>query len=100
MEESILVFDVETTGIPDNHQDNSQMQHEILQLAMIDGSGEILFNKLFKPARMIDWLNAELIHGISPRDVQSKSNIGEYREVIQGFVNKAALLVAYNSYDR
>lgn len=95
-EASILVFDAETTGIPDSFCDSSRLKHEILELSMLDGRGKILLDMLFKPEEMESWKHTEPIHGIRPQDVQDKPPAKEYTKEIQRLVDNADLLVAYN----
>ena len=94
--EKIIVFDVETTGLPNYCENKSTAGHEILQLAMIDGTGKVLINKLFKPVRKKAWPEAQELHGIAPEDVRDKPVIEEYKNEIQKIVDNAGLLVAYN----
>ena len=92
----VLVFDTETTGLPNSFSSSSLLDHEILQLAMIDGTGTLLVNEFFKPAKKKVWPEAQKIHGISPKDVCNKPAIREFSKIIQDFVDSAELLVAYN----
>jgi DNA polymerase-3 subunit epsilon len=94
--EKILVFDVETTGLPENFEDRALGGHEILQLAMIDGTGALLFNELFKPEQKTMWPEAQKIHGITPEDVRDCPGISAYKREIQAHIDASELLVAYN----
>jgi DNA polymerase-3 subunit epsilon len=92
----ILVFDTETTGFPRSYRNSADIGQEILQLAMVDGEGRTLFNEMFKPERMRIWLSAQQVHGISPDMVKEKSPAKAFRKEIQGIIDEADLLVAYN----
>lgn len=94
--EKIVVFDVETTGLPRSFEDLSLGGHEVLQLAMIDGTGKLLLNQLFKPVQKSVWPEAQAIHGIAPEDVRGCPPFGAYKDVIQEYINASELLVAYN----
>ena len=94
--EKILIFDTETTGLPDEVEDSRFLEHEILQLAMIDGTGAIQLNEMLKPSRKMIWPDAQKIHGISPQDVQNKPGIETFKIEIQRHVDNSELLVAYN----
>ena len=94
--ERVLVFDTETTGLPSGLNTKSTSGHEILQLAMIDGTGVLKLNEQFKPIRKREWPEAQKIHGIAPKDVQEKPSIETYTVEIQKHIDYAELLVAYN----
>lgn len=49
----IIVFDTETTGI-------GTANNEILQLSIVDGLGNVLFDDLIKPKRRKRWNNAHV----------------------------------------
>ena len=69
--DEILIFDTETTGIfPDSE--------EILELAAINGLGEVLFQERFKPEKKKSWPKAQAIHGIKPADVKECKPISDY----------------------
>lgn len=86
----IIVFDVETTGL------DAEKKDEILQLSIINGSGEVLFSDYIKPLFRKRWNDAQQIHGISPTMVKEKRTFYEIREVIQDIFNQAKLIVGYN----
>jgi DNA polymerase III epsilon subunit-like protein len=71
----ILVLDAETTGIPMSFDDSSTIDHEILQLAMIDGEGRILFHEYFKPKKHKVWPEAEAINGITPPMLKDRLSV-------------------------
>ena len=93
---NVIVIDTETTGLPDEFHSVSVIEHEILQLVMIDGTGSILINELFKPVNNITWPKAQIVHGIGPEDVLDKSAITNFTKNIQFIVDSANLIVAYN----
>lgn len=93
--EKLLVFDVETTGLLES-PDPAQNGNEILQLAMISGTGRVALNQHFRPRYKIAWPEAEKIHGISSADVQDKPLIEEFKPQIQNLIDAADLLIAYN----
>jgi DNA polymerase-3 subunit epsilon len=94
--QKILVLDAETTGIPMSFDNSSTIDHEILQLAMIDGKGQILFNEYFKPEKHKVWPEAETINGITPPMLKDKLSVANYTNVIQSHIDTADLLIAYN----
>jgi DNA polymerase III epsilon subunit-like protein len=94
--QKILVLDTETTGIPISFDNSTTINHEILQLAMIDGKGRILFSEYFKPGKHKVWPEAEAINGITPLMLKDKLSVTNYTNVIQSHIDTADLLVAYN----
>ena len=85
----IVVFDIETTGI-DEHRD------EILQVSMIDGDGNVLFNSYVKPYFHTSWDAAEGVHGISPADVANAPYAHEIADQVRSIFDSADMLIAYN----
>lgn len=88
--EKILCLDVETTGL-DFEND------EIVQLSIINGNGDVLFNEYIKPEHQTEWDAAEAIHGISPQMVRDKKTIREYLSELNALFADADMLVGYNS---
>jgi len=93
---STLVFDVETTGIPHCFDIRSRREHEILQLALVNGLEQTLFNRMFAPIYVDAWGEAEKIHGIGSEAVKHLSPITAFKSDIQCIIDAAELLVAYN----
>jgi DNA polymerase-3 subunit epsilon len=88
---SYIVLDTETTGLSCASGD------EILQLAIISDSADLLFNEYFRPERQVTWDAAQRIHHISPAMVQDSQPFSHYRSVIQRIIDQASLLVCYNA---
>lgn len=87
----IVVFDLETTGL-DPERD------EILQIAALDGDGNILINTYVKPTYTQAWPDAENINGISPQIVADKPQIKELLPSLLGIFQSARELVSYNGW--
>ena len=85
----IICLDTETTGI-DLRRD------EILQLSIIDGNGDILFNEYLKPLHRRSWSDAERVHGITPAMVRSQLPIIEYLPEIRKIIDDSSLIIGYN----
>ncbi|MFU0468876.1 exonuclease domain-containing protein [Gardnerella vaginalis] len=85
-----IVLDTETTGL-DPEAD------EILQLAIIDGNGNVLWNKLYKPEYVTYWPKAEAINHINPFDVRKCECITKDVEAIQNIINRAREICAFNA---
>ena len=94
--DKVIVFDTETTGLPSDFGDELVLEHEILQLVIIDGTGTILMNESFKPKQKRAWPEAQMIHGIAPEDLRDKPAIADFTSTIQHIVDSAELIVAYN----
>lgn len=84
----IVCLDTETTGV--GYDD------EILQLSIINGRGEVLFNEYIHPTMHEEWPEAECIHGISPAMVAGTPAIAEYLPRINEIISTARLIVGYN----
>lgn len=87
--EKIICFDLETTGLYPWHD-------EILQLAIIDGNGKILFNHYIKPEHTSEWEQAQEVNGITPEMVQNEYPFTHYIEEIQHIIDNSELLIGYN----
>lgn len=87
--DQIIVFDTETTGVNPNDD-------EILELAIINGEGKVLFNERLKPMHKRKWTRAQEINGISPEDVKDCKTIEEYKEQLKEIFKSAKVLVGYN----
>lgn len=84
-----IIFDTETTGL------NSEVD-EILQLSIIDDNENVLFNEYFKPLVKEEWEQAMAVHGITPKFVQNKKSIIEYKKEIQKIFANADVIIGYN----
>ena len=83
-----ICFDTETTGIGKDA--------EILQLAIINGVGEVLFNELIKPKAQTNWWQAEKVHHISPKMVEKCSAIDSYFPILAKIFKETEFCVGYN----
>lgn len=81
---NIICLDVETTGF-DPYGDD-----EILQLSIIDGDYNTLFNEYLKPEKKNEWKEAH------QEFVADKITIKEYLSDIQEIINKADVIVGYD----
>lgn len=88
--EKIIIFDTETTGL------NPYGNDEILQIAIINGNGEELFNSYIKPELRKTWTKAAQINGITPRMVKDSPTFTEVKDEVQKIFNNAELIIGYN----
>ncbi len=86
----VICLDIETTGL-DIYND------EVVQISIIDGNNNVLFNDYIKPERKTSWKDAEKIHGISPEMVKNKPTIREILPYINSILENAECIVGYNS---
>lgn len=84
------VFDIETTGLDKNND-------EILSLSIIDGDGNVLFDKLFKPLHRKKWTRAAQVNNITYDQVDKEKPFSFCKDKIQKIFDEAELLIAYNN---
>lgn len=89
-----IFLDTETTGLNINGDD------EVLEIAIIDNNNNVLLNSLVKPKNKSSWIEAEIIHGISPKAVKNAPTLEDLEDqIIEAIKNK--VLVIYNAnYDK
>ena len=85
---NIVVLDIETTGL--------DSEDELLQVSMIDGYGNVLFDSYFKPSYTEEWYEAESINHISPRMVADAPAFYEKLPEINAILAKADVIIGYN----
>ncbi len=85
-----IYLDTETTGLHAGAD-------ELLELAIIDDAGAILFESLVKPVSLSDWPGAQAIHGIAPEDVVSAPPLAELLPQLRGIFETTEALVIYNA---
>lgn len=85
----VICVDVETTGL-------SQKTDEILQLSIIDGNYNVLFNEYIKPKHKKVWSEAAKINGITPEKVKNLPTIDAHIERLNKIFSECELIVGYN----
>lgn len=86
----VISIDTETTGI-DSSVD------EILQVSIVDESGETLYNCYFKPRNHTEWAEAEKINHITPAMVRNCPDISKDAAAISRILASAKKIVGYNT---
>lgn len=84
----MIVLDLETTGLDCSID-------EILQVSIISGTGEILYNSYIKPF-VKSWESAERINHISPEMVQNAPDIYEEMPKINAILKNSRKIIGYN----
>ncbi len=86
---NILILDTETTGLANTD--------EILQLSVIDGIGNVLWDRYYRPQNHTSWYYAQKVNHISPEFVADKPNIAEDSEEIIEMFRSCELVLGYNT---
>jgi len=86
----ILVLDTETTGLGDSA--------EIIEIGIINGSGETVMNTLVKPSISIP-AAATAIHGITDDDLLNAPDFADVVDELQGLIQGNVLLIYNAEYD-
>ena len=85
----VIVLDIETTGL-------SWIEAEILQISIISGTGETLYNSYLRPLHHMAWPEAEKINKITPSMVADAPNIYHEMPKINGILKHAKTIIGYN----
>ena len=85
----ILIVDTETTGLGKTD--------EILQLSVIDGLGNVLWDRYYRPLNHTSWYYAQKVNHISPEFVADKPNIAEDSAEIISLFREYELVLGYNT---
>lgn len=85
----IVYLDFETTGLDPEYD-------EVLQIAIIDQDGTILFYKLFKPIDIKIWDDSMAIHNITPKDVENELPFEESVNDISEILLRTNKIICYN----
>lgn len=88
---STIYFDAETTGLCPDFGD------ELLEIAVVDDSGETLIETLLCPVHRTAWPEAEAIHGISPAATSGAPRLADMLPRLLSIVAIADRLVIYNA---
>ena len=88
---TVVFLDTETTGV--------RPTDDVIDLAVIDSTGDVIFEQLFKPQIQIP-SEVIAVHGITNRMVADAADLSEYHAAIQNLM-QSRVVVAYNAdFDR
>lgn len=88
----VIVLDLETTGLDCSCD-------EILQVSIISGTGETLYNSYIKPIYAQSWKGAESVNHISPEMVANAPTIYQEMPKINSILMNAKKIIGYNHLD-
>lgn len=83
----IICLDCETTGL--------FVGDDILQLSIIDGDYNVLFNEYFRP-EVDEWPEAQAVNHITPEMVADKPPIQHWLPKLNEILSQADVIVGYN----
>lgn len=86
--DKVYFLDVETTGL------NPEVS-DILQCAIIDGTGEVLLNK-FYDSWLLSWPEAELVNGITKESVEGLPCFEQESSEVTRILADAKVIAGYN----
>lgn len=86
----VYVIDTETTGL-------SPDEDEILQLSIVDESGCMVYNSLFRPERHTSWEEAEKINHITPEMTAKAPTFKEMLPMINKIFSYCGVVIGYNT---
>ena len=85
-DDQAVIFDTETTGLD---------EPEIIEIAIIDTSGNVLMNQRVKPAGEIE-AGAQNIHGITPEDLADCPGWADIDEQVLTIFRETSRIIVYN----
>ena len=88
--EKSIIIDTETTGLTPG-------KDELLQFAIVDNTGKILFNEYIKPTKTTEWPEAQAINGISPEKVKKCKPLKKYKRKLSKIFKNATTIIGYNT---
>ena len=87
--EELIVIDTETTGLVSENDD-------VLQVSIINGNGETLYDGYIKPTINSSWSAAERVNGITADMVSDAAEIEEEMPKIAAIFKSAKKVIGYN----
>lgn len=84
-----IVVDTETTGL-------NPETDELLQVSIIDGDGNTLFNSYLKPVNTNRWDEAMAVNNITPKMVEKAPTSAEIYPALVHIIESAKVIIGYN----
>lgn len=88
-ENEVIVVDTETTGL-------NPETDELLQVSIIDGDGNTLFNSYLKPVNTNSWDEAMAVNNITPKMVEKAPTSAEIYPALVHIIESAKVIIGYN----
>ena len=85
---NLAVLDTETTGL----------RGEVIELAIVNGAGETLFNARMKPSCQVE-PGAHAVHGITDADLAGLPTIADYWPELREILNAHRVVIYNRSFD-
>ena len=87
----ILTLDLETTGLT--------ADAEIIQLSIMNGCGDVLMNRYFKPLYTERWDEAMEVNHITPEQVACEDPFILWADTVSSLFMDADLIVGYSTFN-
>lgn len=88
--QEVIILDTETTGLDSDF-------NELVQVSIISGNGETLYNSYLKPLYQTSWDEAASVNGITPQMVENAPTIIEEMPKIAAILKSAKRIIGYNT---
>ena len=89
---TVIVLDTETTGFGPST--------EILELGMLSGKGDLLWESLYKPSWTDWWGHAEKVHGITAESVENEKALYQDMRAIRSTIAGKSVCLYNKKYDQ
>lgn len=76
----------------------NQITDDIIQLVILDGAGNILFNEYFCPENKSLWPCAAAQNGITPEQLDGKPHFSTFTEQIRDILYDADMIIGYSLF--
>jgi len=86
-----VYLDTETTGL--------SQYDEIVEISILDNDGDVLLDTLVRPKNHSNWLDAQVIHGITPEAVEEAPTLDDLHKSIVEIVSGRDVVIYNADYD-
>lgn len=87
--QNVFALDIELTGLT--------QQDEILQFSIVNGLGQLVFNRYFRPLHIESWDETIPIHHITPDDVANAAPFKASLPMLNDIFQQAKVIIGYNT---